>query len=88
MIAAAPGARGRLVKHQRDAMEQLRLGALRDLLARAEIYGSTRKRLAAAVDVGTDSEAIRLASNEEQWAQGRLEAAAIAYARLARRRRS
>ena len=87
MIAAVPGARGRLVKHQRDAMEQLRLGALRDLLDRAEIYGSTRKRLVAAVADGNDSEAIRLASDEEVWATKRLETAAIAYARLARVRR-
>ena len=85
VIAAAPGARARLVKHQKSAIAQLRLGALRDLLARAETYGSTRKRLASAVADGTDSEAIRLASNEDQWAQGRLEAAAIAYARLAPR---
>ena len=66
-------------------MEQLRLGALRDLLARAEIYGSTRKRLVEAVADGTNSNAIRLASDEETWATKRLEAAAVAYARLAPR---
>lgn len=75
----------RTAAHRR-AMEDLRRGALRDLLARAETYGSVRRNLTNAIDSG-DSESIRVLGNEEQWAQGRLEAAALAFARLTPRSR-